>query len=203
MLDLQHEFRSVFPQLIAHAGEQKVASWLKHYLETFNRDDWEPYERLRAFPLYLRNENRLKRVDDAWLVDLALWEWTRFVTLYSPIDEDAERASLASGEYMLNPSAQILRLDWDFLSWPGSGAPIKNKIMAFVCRYKDENKWDLLTREADWSSAAIVDALLEQGRISEQNLVREIEESQGSGHNTSWIEKIHELCGYNLILRSV
>lgn len=200
-LNLEHEFKSVFRKLLSIAGEERCLTWLKHYEETFGREDWETYERLRAFPLYLRNENRLKRVDEPWLVDLALWEWTEFVTLYSPVSEESERKSLSPSEYLFNPSAQILRLDWNLVGWSGSGKPQEEKTMAFVYREFGNSSWKLRSRIADWSSAAIVDVLLEQGRISESDLIREIEQTQGSGHTQSWLEKVNELCVAGVILR--
>jgi hypothetical protein len=201
MFDLEAQFFNVFRKFSAIAGREASLKWLEIYFQTFSREDWEPFEKFRAFPLYLRNENRSKRLEKAWLVDLALWEWTEFVTLYSPASEVNEARSLSAGEFVLNPTAQILRLDWDFVSWQGEGVPEENKTMAFIYRAHESDGWKLRSRSADWSSAAIVDVLLENGRVSESELIREIEQTQGTGHTAAWLEKLSELCEAGLVLR--
>jgi hypothetical protein len=198
---LEAEFRALYPRLISFAGEAQAMQWLAGYNDAFSRQDWERFENLRAFPLYLRNQQRTGRIDKVWLVELALWEWTEFLALYSPVDETTDLKSLSAHEVMLNPSVQILRMEHDFIKWDFKTEPVAEKTMAFLFRTRDANGFGINRVAGDWSAAAIVDVLLEEARILESDLINELEAHQGSGHREAWLEKIDELTRSGLLLR--
>lgn len=204
--DLSVEFRAIYPRVVAVVGDEQVAKWLEFYEQAFGRRDWDRLESLRAFPLFLRNENRLHRLNQPWLVDLALWEWTEFSVLYSPMDEDAERASLKPGELLLNPTTQIVRLESDLIAWmdDGRGAiPPSEKIMVFLYRRRGEaGRFEVSHMRGEWTSAALLDVLLENGRISEELLWKEIREHHGQGGERDWKSVIAELESAGILLRS-
>ena len=200
-LELQNEFHALFPRFIKAVGPMKAIQLLQRYSESFARTDWEPIERLRAFPLFLRNERRADRLEKSWWFELALFEWTEFITLYSPISENREASSLEKGQLMLNPTAQILRFDHDVSDWE-SGEPEASKTMLFFFRRYQGGRFSVEKLAGDWSTAAIADVLLENGRMTETELLREIKEHQGSGHDEAWSEKIDDLISQGLILSS-
>lgn len=197
-------FEALFRRLIAAAGEETALVWHAAFLETFPLRDWEKLERYRSFPLFLRNERRLGRLSLAHFVDLAMWDWAEFSALYSPADEIRDRDSLKARERILNPTAQILRLEHDLPAWfvgGSTGLPKETSQMSFVYRaWAAEQGYHLRVHSVDWSTAAIVDPLLESGRLSDERLIIEIEAHHGQGHAAAWCDRIQSLVEQQLLL---
>jgi hypothetical protein len=189
--------KTLYAKTARAVGEKSFEELLSKYKQAFSREDWEPFEELRAFPVFLRGERKGNRVRPEYLVDLALWEWSAFAALYSPSSEVDLLGSLKTGELSLNPTIEILRLDWDVAQWSPGTEPLEEKSMFFLFRVAGA---DLKVQIADWSSAAIVDVLLEQGRVSRDELIREIVQHQGTGHEKEWNEKIDELIQKGVVL---
>lgn len=200
---LADEFTILFPRLQRMAGQERLEDWRGRYFDLFPPRDWERFERLRAFPLFLRNERHLGRpMETAW-VDLASWEWAEFSALYSPADEIRESRKLQRGEYVFNPTAQILRLETDLSDWLRGkfppNVPAAEKQMVFIYRCR-KPEFTLAHKVADWATAAIVDHLMDNGRMTEEHLLRELEAQFGRGHEVEWRERICALSGVQLLL---
>ncbi|MCM2282263.1 MAG: hypothetical protein NDI61_10500 [Bdellovibrionaceae bacterium] len=206
-------FHAVYPRLVAAAGKTRVDAWLADYLDAFAPRDWERLERLRTFQLFLRNERRLGRLERSFWVDIASWEWAEFNCLYSPADEERTRRALKPRERVLNPTAQILQLHHDLYSWmegrssaSSSEAPREERQMIFIYRaYFPGRGFHVRRHLADALTAAVVDPLLEEGRLTEEHFLREIESQYGEGGRlaapvTAWSERITSLVENQLII---
>lgn len=144
--------KTLAPEALASVRtEVSIQALLKEYEESLGRAVLFPWLDLGYFSGFLR------RKDQQELAERLNLEWTRAHVMYSPHDEEREKANLAAHELMLNPTLQIIRKERE-----------GKKEVRLLARWK-ESLSEILIGPAE---AVFVDELHESARVQTNELAK-------------------------------
>ncbi len=178
----------------------------------------ELYGNVKARPKAVSGANSV------W-IDLAQLEWAEFSALYSPANEPRLRKSLGASEVAIHPTVQMLHFSTDLEKYferqtiafgatgesPAFVSELKNGISHDQARAEQGEKLLFVYRVGPpfqirhvigvWWMGAIIDSLLEHGRMSREKLLYEITAHHGPGHEAAWLDAITKLEDAGLLLK--
>jgi hypothetical protein len=183
----------VFPSFLAEgrSGEadaqlnkNRLDDLVRAYCREIELAPYLPWEELSYWPSFLRAYAKLS----SDLLELASLDWARFQAFISPHDESGEAESLSPGELMLSPSLQVV-------SRASRGE------MHFIAR--DPLSGHVVDHVATWQEAALVDALSEEFRSHQAELLQSVERARrpaGLQAQGSYADALAKLVTKSIIL---
>lgn len=146
-----------------------------------------PWECMGYLPGYIRQFFQSRQFAHAQeLSELAALDWARFQSLFSPQDERKEKRSLrfegTETEVLLNPTLQVVQLHH-----------FDPPEMRAVFRHQGELKESIL----NWQEAALIDELLESGRMRASDLLLAAKKFQNP---TEFSKSLTKLVDYGIVL---